>query len=801
MGARLAAVLEAVGASGLLASSVRLVPDAWISGADESPGIVSVSADTNGHARIWRRAGERVEASEARFPPWFLTRQPDLLAHLPVRWLPAADFAFLRPTLEFVDGVTVVELEGGGPDAFRYLVLADALDEVESTVVETWNKRTGSQAQSFADLTEFLAIWPPIEQLLMLTGRTYFKGMEFADLRRLQFDLETTGLNEQRDRIFMISLSDSTGWQASLDTNQMTEAELLQRFVQLVRERDPDVLENHNIFAFDLRFLARRAASLGVRLALGRDGSEPVPAPDVLYLPDRSERFIRWRVAGREVVDTLHAVKRYSAVSQDLRRHGLKEAARHFGFAKPDREYVPGAEIWRTFQHDPDRVRRYAADDVHEANGLSRRLMGIPFVLASIVPRAFERIATDMSPAGTIDPILVRAYLQAGRALPAPAPRGPRSSRAGPRPDLFLRGVVRPALRLDVRPLFPHVLAEMGVSSPGDQLGALPAILTSVLQQAAQPSTAAVAGEEQEPPVRSRALVELAELVPAYLASPGVFFADPGLATRVQKRGRAAMTRLLAALHRAGATLVEVHGESVLLGVPEDWDEAREHALTEALRLLLPPGVRVERVGRYRSLYARAERSHAFLAEDGSVRLLGDSILTRGLEPFGEHFIHHAAHHVLTEDLRGLRVLFVDQVRRLRAGEVSVEDLCVQSTLRKSPAEYRDSPYREEAYEVAIASGLVSWRPSVRIRYFRDRSGQPRILQEGEPIAPLEADVEYYVQRLRAVYCPYFVHAFQEADFDRLFEVPAPGTEPFAVDPSVWADVRTIRKQVRTAHR
>ena len=43
-----------------------------------------------------------------------------------------------------------------------------------------------------------LVYWrPAVEQYLSWSGRTYFKGLRYDDLRRLQFDLETTGLDER----------------------------------------------------------------------------------------------------------------------------------------------------------------------------------------------------------------------------------------------------------------------------------------------------------------------------------------------------------------------------------------------------------------------------------------------------------------------------------------------------------------------------------------------------------------------------------------------------------------------------
>ena len=47
-------------------------------GCDATEGIVSVDADNTGRARVWQRTGARVQASERRFPNWFLTTSLDL---------------------------------------------------------------------------------------------------------------------------------------------------------------------------------------------------------------------------------------------------------------------------------------------------------------------------------------------------------------------------------------------------------------------------------------------------------------------------------------------------------------------------------------------------------------------------------------------------------------------------------------------------------------------------------------------------------------------------------------------------
>ena len=64
-------------------------------------------------------------------------------------------------------------------------------------------------------------------------------------------------------------------------------------------------------------------------------------------------------------------------------------------------------------------MRRYATADVEEVARLARMLGGAAFALAQMAPRRYERLADAGAATGVIDPLLVRAYLRAGMALPA----------------------------------------------------------------------------------------------------------------------------------------------------------------------------------------------------------------------------------------------------------------------------------------------------------------------------------------------------------------------------------------------
>jgi hypothetical protein len=188
----------------------------------------------------------------------------------------------------------------------------------------------------------------------------------------------------------------------------------------------------------------------------------------------------------------------------------------------------------------------------------------------------------------------------------------------------------------------------------------------------------------------------------------------------------------------------------------------------------------------------RAPGTSITLGEDGAVTLVGPAFRPGRLERFGDAFMHRAAACLLCSDISGLRGVFLETVALLRGGGIALDDLCVQVMLHKSPAQYRRGGTHEEPYEVLLGAGVRSWRVGQRIRYFRARGGETRLLVEGSELSAMDADTEYYVQRLSGLYCQQFAQAFRREDFARVFRMPS-GPGPFEPPLEVeFADVRPI---------
>ena len=720
-------------------------------GWDSTPGIVSVHASLSGKALVWRRdaATDTLVVETERFRPWVL------LAHL-----------------DDLRGVTWAECrELDGPGALRYLVSANDGRALIDTLLRRASERLGTPVSKPSELAELepetMLALPADEQYLVLTGRTYFRGLAFDHIHRLQFDLETTGLNAHHDRIFMVSIRDHTGVTEVLDG--AAEADLIRGLVERVRALDPDVIENHNLHGFDLPFIYRRARILGVPLALGRTGR------GLLARSSSSRGRLRFIAPGRELIDTLDAVWRYDFATRELPGHGLKAVARHLGVARTDREYIPGSEIYRTYQRDPERVRRYATHDVEEVADISRLLGGAAYALARMAPRRYERLA-DAGPAtGVIDPLLVRAYLRAGQAVPAHENRTD-TPHSGAALHLFAAGVAHRIVKADVASLYPSLMRAYRIGPSRDRLGALLAIVDRMTELRLEAKASGQAGT-------SAALKIVVNAAYGYMAAGGLTrFSDVHAANEVTRRGRELLDQMCREFETRGVTLIEADTDGVYFAVPESWSESDERRVVAEVAALLPRLVQLEFAGRYAAMLSHEPKNYALLGYDHTLLLKGVAFRSSRSEPFGDIFLRSAITHLLSGDVPGVRERYLRMTAALRARALSTYEVSSRVRLTKSPAVYERSRARrrELPYEALLAAGQTQWREGDHVRVYRKPNGEAGLT--GRPEAPSsddlpdadprDYDIEYYVRLLRTTYAERLARALSPEDFATVFADP-----------------------------
>lgn len=760
--------------------------DAALFGHDATPHLVALHPvlpetgnDAQALMRVYRRqpATGHLHTEDVPFYPFFFLSDMQLLRGFPRQ-------RYRLKTL-------------AGDNAYRYLVVFSTW-QTHWDAVRHIQHISGDRQRRPEQLYLILS---PTQQYLMQTGRTLFKGMTFDDLHRLQLDIEVfasgTFPNAERelDRIIAIALSDNQGWRHVISGLALDEPDMLRDLVQIICDRDPDVIEGHNIYAFDLAYLMARCERYGIDLAIGRDGSVPRPFASNMRFAERTVEYPALDIAGRHVVDTYFQVMSFDVFKRDLPGYGLKAVAQYFGLAADNRTYIEGHEIAHTWQTDPERLLAYALDDVIETERLARHLSGSAFYLTQMLPMTYGKVART-GPAAKIEALLTREYLRQRQALPQ-RQRGGGQMRSG-YTDIFVSGVLGPVIYADVESLYPSIMLHYDVKPASDHLGLFQHLLRSLtdlrLDTKRRMEAAATPDERGALDAQQSSYKILINSFYGQLGFSRALFNDFSEADRVATTGQEILKRMMAGIRREGGTVIEVDTDGVFfVPPPAVRGEPAERAFVDQLNGDMPPGIRIGFDGRFQKMLSYKTKNYALMAYNGNMKFKGSSLVARSIEPFGRQFVEAAIALLIQEDIQGLHDLYLAVYDRIVRHDWHVQDFARTETLKDSVEHYqRDvaAGRRSKAasYELALARARQTGQPvhrGDRIAYYITGSSptltafdNARFAETWDRAQPDE-NTAFYLKRLDE-FARKFTPFFRPEDFQQIFG-PA-GLFPFSAD-------------------
>jgi DNA polymerase, archaea type len=610
----------------------------------------------------------------------------------------------------------------------------------------------------------------PVQQYLLTGGHTSFGGLRFGDLRRMALDIEvTTGesgefpsAGRESDRIVAVALADSTGFRHVVRGDRLDEPALLEETTRIIRAQDPDVLEGHNIFRFDLEYLEARARRHGVRLGWGRDGSELRGRPARLSVAERTVGYRRYEVAGRHVIDTWMLAQLHDVGARDLPSFGLKDIARHFGVVAADRTYVDAAHVARELAEAPDRLMAYALDDAVETLGVAAILARPYFTQAQILPFDYQSCVLRGS-AAKVDTLLMREYLAAGHAIPTPRPV---QSVGGGLTAIWQQGVGGPVLHVDVTSLYPSLMVAQRVAPATDDLGVFLARLDHLRALRVGAKTLARTASDPEERAHQAALAQTFKILInsfyGYLAFTNGHFNDFAAADRVTAEGRRIVSQIVDRLTALGGAPIEADTDGVYFLAPPGHAAEADAALLDQIADGLPEGIALELDGRHAAMFSYKMKTYALLDDRGRVHLKGSGFRSRGLEPFQRRLIEEVIRLLLQGQRGDVRAVIDRWLAAFAAHQVPVRQFARTETLGETPAAYRERVQAglrppSAAYELLIAAGRAG-QPGDQVSYYvTGRSASVAVLEysrlagEWRAEAPDE-NVAYYQAKVLEIW-------------------------------------------------
>ncbi len=708
--------------------------------------IVAVEIASRNEIEIFRREGDNLVRERRPLRLFALVDEPARLEGIKARY-------------------ELSQLAGDFP--FRYLVTlasTDALDALKRHLRTVTGKTAGSLD------APYLVLADPVEQHLMLTGMTHFIGLEFAELRRLQLDIETyispgfefPSAARETDRVIAISLTDSTGFECVLRGDRMDERTMLEEMVRIVRERDPDVIEGHNLFRFDLEYLEARARRLGVKLALGRDGRQLRARPSRLQIAERSIAYRRYDIYGRSIIDTWILAQHYDIASRELEGFGLKQLAQHFGIASEARVYIDPARIRDYFEREPETLFEYALDDARETRALAELLAPSYFVQAQIFPYSYQN-AVLRGNATKIDALMLRAYLAERHSVPAPQPPKPV---AGGYTEMRRCGVAKNVFHCDVTSLYPSLMLQFRHSPASDRLGVFLKMLEDLRSfrvRAKAMVRELEGGARRNMEALQQTFKILINSFYGYLGFSMGHFNDFDQANAVTRRGRELIQLAVAQLEGRGAQVIEVDTDGIYFVLPDGAASAEKaEAALEEIGATMPEGIRLELDGEYAAMFSYKMKNYVLMERSGEMTIRGSGLKSRGLERFQRRFMEETFRLLMTDQGERLKALNDDYLERIARHALGIAELMKTETLQDSLESYREKVGGKRrnlsaAYELALKSERA-YIAGDQVSYYVTGKGRrvkvataAKLVSEYDPANPDE-NVEYYQAKLGDLY-------------------------------------------------
>src|SRR6266496_3703544 len=704
------------------------------------------------------------------------------------------------------DGSTVTEVEPFHPFVWADSDVVDLgieSEKLESSLKYGWLVTVDSWKELIALRNglknagrDFFAFTDPVQHYLTATGRTLFKDLPFEELKRMQievlsFENAVAGIDDpgRGDHIMSIALSDNTDWEELLVVGpknvEESEHAALKRLTAIIKERDPDVIEGHDLFRSDLPYLVARAKKAKTKLDWGRSGGFLRSRPSRLQIAEKTIDYPKFTIGGRHFVDTFLLAQFYDVGMRSLAGFERTDVARHFDLCDSEQvSGLTGKELERAYLSDSEMFQRRALCGVRETRALSALLSPSYFIQAQIFPYNYQDVIVRGN-ATRINALFLREYFRQRHSIPElPMPR----AFEGGYTDIFFTGVARNVWHCDIASLYPSVMLQFECFPATDQLQIFRHLLTDVRTFRLEAKAKMRAEQDPAKQHHLQALQNTFKILLnsfyGYLGFAQGHFADFDAAARVTQIGRDLLKKMIEWLNAHGAHVVEVDTDGIYFVPPSSASsveagvsparsksDAADTAATtgneieelqRGLAKELPVGIDVEIDEQFDAMFSYKAKNYALLTKDGDVVIKGGALKSRGLEKFQRVFLEEMIKLIMEGKPEAIPQLRNEFEQKIRNREWKIDMLMKTDTLQDSLEKYRakiagSARNRAAAYELALASPESirgNYKPGDQISYYIKAT--PKKVPAYEAAKPAsefdpenrDESVDYYVGKL-----------------------------------------------------
>lgn len=551
------------------------------------------------------------------------------------------------------------------------------------------------------------------------------------------------------------------------------QAEMLERFIEIVEDQKADILLGYNTDEFDFDILRDKADETGVTLALGRNGER--------MKFNRRGRFKGARIKGRMHLDLYPFVTHVLAPGIDSETLDLDSVAQEMlGKEKDDLSWSEMKQIWRE-KGDIEKFAEYALKDSELTYQLGEQISPQILELSKItglIPFDTCRLTYGQL---TENYLLREAYSRnmLSRNRPSQKKRSKRDREQAytggfvytPEEGLYDNVAV-----FDFRSLYPTVMVahnispemlgveacedefiidELDYSFCQDEQGFFPELVENLVSSRysiKEKMKNMEEGSEKYSSLYSRQQAQkiLANSFYGYLGYSGARWYSREAAEATTYLGRKYIQDTIETAEEMGFEMVYGDTDSVMLR--KDSIEESMDGFLEEVNSQLPKFMELEFEGLFKRGFFTskdsgegAKKKYALIDEKANLKITGFEQVRRDWSPIAKKTQKKVLRKVLEDRIDEAAEEVKTTIEALNSGNVDVEDLKIYTTLTKPPEEYGSTAPHVEAVKKAEKRG-DSIEAETTVDYVITRGGKS-ISDKAELTKYAENyDAEYYIE-------------------------------------------------------
>ena len=562
----------------------------------------------------------------------------------------------------------------------------------------------------------FWRCYNPVESAMLREGFTYYKDMTVNDVSVLSFDIETTGVTRD-DNSFVTLISNTFRNRNGIINKRLFSFDdydnpkhFLDDWCKWVRECDPDIMVGHNVFAFDLPYLAHFAKLQKTKIRLGRNASAiKFDRNPRKFRKDGSQAYDynNTHIFGREIVDTFFLSIKYD-VGRKYPSYGLKPIIKHEGLEKEGRQHWDfsiNKEPWNN-QADWVKFKQYAMDDADDALALYDLMIPQYFYYAQSIPKQFQEIINTAT-GSQVNSFMVRAYLQDSEAIPMPSARAEFEGAT----VIGNPGIYYNVFKVDVASLYPSIMLEYGITDtkkdPDNRF--LEAVEFFTKQRLEDKRLAAETGERIYSDLSSGRKIMINSFY-GFMGATGLNFNYPEGAAEVTRRGREILNKAIEWCLGKGYVLVNADTDSISYEAPKN-SLIDEHL--DEINRIYTKNIHWDNDGVYDAVLVVKAKNYALKTGD-KITIKGSGLKATMKETSLRDFLDDAIHNMLINKTDHVSKLYNELVREIRNG---IDDISKWSS-KKTVTESVLNPKRTNEQRVLDALYGESIQEGDKVRMF-----------------------------------------------------------------------------------